>query len=120
VTPVSLRPTPARVASIGGASGSAAATRASDFPGAGDAFKAIVALAVEDALADEAGRDARAVLVVEAPFAAEAEAGAAESEAEVGADDGEDTPWRSAARADGPNNANSMAATATLTSLPLT
>ena len=44
---------------------------------------------------------------------------AAES-AEAGVDADEGTPRPSAAKADGPNNANSMAATATLTSLPLT
>ena len=49
---------------------------------------------------------------VEDAFALEVEAGAAE----VGVDSDEGRPRSSAAKADGPNNANSMAATATLTS----
>jgi hypothetical protein len=51
---------------------------------------------------------------VEAAFALEVEAGAVED----GVAAGEDTPRPSAAKADGTNNANSMAATATLTSSP--
>jgi hypothetical protein len=61
-------------------------------------------------------------VVAEAAFALEVET--AESEAEAGVDAGEAKPRPSAAKADGPNGnpktANNMAATATLTSLPLT
>jgi hypothetical protein len=53
-------------------------------------------------------------VVPEAAFAVDAEAGAAESEAEAGAR----RPSSPRAKADDPKNTNSMAATATLTSLP--
>jgi hypothetical protein len=80
---------------IGGAPGSVTATRA-------------FAVGEEDALAEAAFAEAAFAAAVEAP----------ESEAEDGVDADEGTPRPSAAKADGPNNANSMAATATLTSSP--
>jgi hypothetical protein len=82
--------------------------------GESDSVTATKALAVgeEDAVVEAA--------FVEDAFAVEVEAGAAGG----GVDAGEGTPRLSAAKADDPNddpkNANSMAATATLTSLPLT
>ena len=57
--------------------------------------------------------------VVGAVFAAEVETGAAGSGADVGAD-GNSRPSLTRAKADDPANTNNMAATATLTSLPLT
>lgn len=57
---------------------------------------------------------------VEDAFALEVEAGVAESEAEAGVEAGEGRTRPSVAKADGDNNAKNMAATATLTSLPLT
>jgi hypothetical protein len=66
-------------------------------------------------------------VAVEVAFAADAEAGAAESEAseaeaEVGLDTeaGTRRPSSAKAKINGPKNTSSMAATATLTSLPLT
>ena len=61
-----------------------------------------------------------AEVVPEAAFAADAEGVAAESEAEAGvdADAGARRPSSPRAKADDPKNTNSMAATATLTSLP--
>ncbi len=59
--------------------------------------------------------------VAEDAFAGEAfavEVEAAESDAEAGVEAGEGTPRRSAAKADDPNNAKNIAATATLISLP--
>jgi hypothetical protein len=83
-------------------------------PGMGGA-SAIRAFAVgaEDALADDVF--AEEAFTVEDAFALEVEA--AES-AEAGVDAGEGTPWRSAAKADDPNKAKNIAATATLISLP--
>jgi hypothetical protein len=83
--------------------GGAPATKASDFAGTGDAFKATVAFPVEDV------------------FAAEVGAGVAESEAGVDAEAGVNpcpSFTRTRARADGPKKANNMAAMASLTSLP--
>jgi hypothetical protein len=57
-------------------------------------------------------------VVAEAAFAVDAEAGAVESEAEAGAGARRASSLR--AKADDPKNTNSMAATATLTSLPRT
>jgi hypothetical protein len=69
--------------------------------------------------AAEAGAEATVVFAVDAAFALEVEAGAVEFEAEAGVDADEARPRSSAAKADGPNSANSMAATAIFTSLPL-
>jgi hypothetical protein len=82
------------VAGIGALSGSVATTRAS-------------AVGAEDTVAEDS--------FAEAAFPASVEA--AES-AEAGVDAGEGTPCLSAARADDPNNAKNIAATATLISLP--
>jgi hypothetical protein len=57
-------------------------------------------------------------VVADAAFAADTEAGAAESEAGVDAEAGARRPSSPRAKADDPKNTNSMAATATLTSLP--
>jgi hypothetical protein len=84
---------------VGGESGSVTATKAL----AVDEEDAVKVSFIEDSF-------------VEDVFAVEAEAGAVEG----GVDAGEGTPRLSAAKADDPKNANSMAATATLTSLPLT
>jgi hypothetical protein len=70
------------------------------------------AFAIEDIFAGDAFAEAA---FAEATFALAVEA--AES-AEAGVDAGEGTPCRSAAKADGPNNAKNIAATATLISLP--
>jgi hypothetical protein len=90
------------VLDIGEASGSVTATRAFA-AGAADAV-------VEDVFVEAA--------FVEAAFVLEVEAGAAESDEEAGVDAGAGRPRPSAAKADGPNNAKNMAATATLTSSP--
>jgi len=99
------------VPGIGALSGSVAATMVLAVGAAGavaeDAF-AEATFAVEDEFAE--GEFA------EAAFALEVEA--AESDAEAGVDAGEGTPCRSAAKADDPNNAKNIAATATLMSLP--
>lgn len=96
---------------IDGASGNATATRA-------------FAVGKADAVADDSFIEAAfaadafpEAAFVEATFALEVEA--EESEAEAGVDASEGRPCLSAAKADGDNSANSMAAMATLTSLPL-
>ena len=90
------------VPGIGGASATRAFAVGAEDAVAEDAF-AEDEFAVEDAFAGAA-------------FALEVEA--AESDAEAGVDAGEGTPCRSAAKADDPNNAKNIAATATLISLP--
>jgi hypothetical protein len=98
------------VPGIGGASGSVTASTVFAV-GAADAVAensfAEETFAVEDAFAEG--------VFAEDAFALEVEA--AES-AEAGVDAGEGTPCRSAAKADDPRNANNMAATATLITLP--
>jgi len=89
------------VPGIGGASATRTFEVGTEDAVAEDVF-AEEAFAVEDAFADAA-------------LALEVEA--AESE-EPGVDAGEGTPCRSAAKADDPNNAKNIAATATLISLP--
>jgi hypothetical protein len=118
VTPIAVDGTSvfAGVAStpdIVGALGSVAANKGSDFVGADVVFEAALMLAAE------AGAEAIVVFAVDAAFALEVEAGAVEFEAEAGVDADEARPRSSAAKADDPNSANSMAATAIFTSLPL-
>jgi hypothetical protein len=96
-----------------GALGSVAANKGSDFISADVVFEATLMPAAE------AGAEATAVFAVEDAFAFEIEAGAVEFEAEAAVDAGAGKPRSSAAKADGPNSANSMAATAIFTSLPL-
>jgi len=89
-------------------------------PGIGGA-SATRAFAVggEDAVAEESFVEAAFAVedvFAEAAFAFEVEA--AESDAEAGVDAGEGAPCLSAAKADDPNNAKNIAATATLISLP--
>jgi hypothetical protein len=88
------------------------ANKGYDFAGADVVFAALMPAA-------EAGAEATAVFAVEDAFAVEIEADAVESEAEAGVDVDEARPRSSAAKADDPNSANSMAATAIFTSLPL-
>jgi hypothetical protein len=106
---VALNSVAADVMSVPGIGG-ASATRTFEV-GAKDAVAEDVfaedAFAVEDVFAGDAFAEAAFVLAVEA----------AES-AEAGVDAGEGRPWRSAAKADDPNNAKNIAATATLISLP--
>jgi hypothetical protein len=116
VTPIAVDGTSvlAGVAStpdIVGALGSVA-NKGYDFAGADVVFAALMPAA-------EAGAEATAVFAVEDAFAVEIEADAVESEAEAGVDVDEARPRSSAAKADDPNSANSMAATAIFTSLPL-
>jgi hypothetical protein len=117
VTPIAVDSTSvfAGVAStpdIVGALGSVA-NKGYDFAGADVMFAALMPAA-------EAGAEAEAIVVlaVEDAFALEVEADAVESEAEAGVGADEARPRSSAAKADDPNNANSMAATAIFTSPP--
>jgi hypothetical protein len=71
------------------------------------------AVGAADAVAEDVFADAA---FAEAAFAVEVEA--EESDAEAGVEAGEGTPCRSAAKADDPNSAKNIAATATLISLP--
>jgi hypothetical protein len=76
---------------------------------------------VEDVFAEGAfAADAEAGAAEADAGAAEADAGVAESEADVDAEAGARRPSSPRAKADDPKNTNSMAATATLTSLPQT
>jgi hypothetical protein len=107
---ISVGPGATSLADIGEALGSVAAIRAFAVGGADASEDFFVEVAFDEAVA-------------EAAFALDVEAGVAEAEAEAGADAGEARPRSSAAKADDPHGnpktANSMAATATLTSLSL-
>ena len=94
------------VPGIGGASATRTFEVGTEDAVAEDVF-AEEAFAVEDEFAEDVFAEDAFVLAVEA----------AES-AEAGVDAGEGTPCRSAAKADDPNNAKNIAATATLISLP--
>jgi len=89
-------------------------------PGIGGASATrVFAVGTAEAVAEESFVEAAFAVedvFAEAAFALEVEA--AESDAEAGVDAGEGTPRRSAAKADDPNNAKNIAATATLISLP--
>jgi hypothetical protein len=93
-------------------------------PGIGGASATrVFAVGAEDAVAEDVF--AEDAFAVEAAFAGDAFAEAAfalaveaAESAEAGVDAGEGTPCRSAAKADDPNNAKNIAATATLISLP--
>jgi hypothetical protein len=91
-------------------------TAGAEAEGAEDAGSTIL-ISVE--IGGASGREATSAcdeteVVAEVAFAMDAEAGAAEVEAEAGAG----RPSSPRAKADDPKNTNSMAATATLTSLP--
>jgi hypothetical protein len=93
-------------------------TTGAEAEGAGDTGSTVL---ISAEIGGASGREATSAcdeteVVAEVAFAVEVEA--AESDAEAGVEAGEGTPCRSAAKADDPNNAKNIAATATLISLP--
>jgi hypothetical protein len=93
-------------------------TTGAEAEGAGDAGSTIL---ISAEIGGASGREATSAsgeteVAAEVAFAVEVEA--AESDAEAGVEAGEGTPCRSAAKADDPNSAKNIAATATLISLP--